>query len=403
MINSTAFVSLFHLSGCLVRNVEVSHEEILVHVQKRRKTATCPNCNKRTGAVHQRHQRKLLHTLVGTTKVFLLLTRRRFMCSRCTVIFAEDISFLDGRKRRTKRLAESIVSRLRKESFRATTEAIGVSYAGLRDCLVHIVDPFLPDWTDAERTHPFSLGIDEHYARRNRYVLSVTNLTARKPITFLPSDRLPLLVRFLRSIPPKIKANIIEVCCDMKEGFITTARQELPNATVVIDHFHVIQDANNRIQEARKIEQDMISRRINWKIFTKNEEHLGSGERRLLDLYHAQYPILYCFWKAKEDLRTVYRAPTRMAAAEKLKALRLRMEALDIIEFNLWARSLRRHEPYILNYWTNKTTNAYTEGIHVKCKLTQRMSFGFRNIDVYIRKAMLAFLPLAAVLNYHRY
>ncbi len=403
MINSTAFVSLFHLSGCLVHNVEVSHEEILVHVRKRRKTATCPQCTKRTGAVHQRHQRKLLHTLVGTTKVFLLLTRRRFVCSRCTLIFAEDISFLDGRKRRTKRLAESIVSRLKKESFRSTTEAIGVSYAGLRDCLIRVIDPFLPNWTDEERNHPFSLGVDEHYARRNRYVLSVTNLTARKPITFLPSDRIPLFVRFLRSIPPEVKTNITEVCCDMKEGFIQTARRELPQATVVIDHFHVIQDANNRVQDARKIEQDIARIRINWKVFTKNEENLDAGEHRLLTVYCQKYPILHCFWRVKEDLRDVYRSPTREDAAEKLKNLRLRMEALDMIELKLWARSLRRHEPYILNFWNNKTTNAYTEGIHVKCKLTQRISFGFRNMDVYIRKAMLAFLPLAALLNYHRY
>lgn len=402
MINSTAFVSLFHLTGCLVRDVEVSEEEILVHVRRRRKTATCPWCNKRTGAVHQRHQRKLLHTVVGTTKVFLLAVCRRFSCPRCVRVFAEDLPFLLGKKRRTKQLAESIVSRLRKESFRATTEAVGVSYAGLKDCLVRVVDPFLPNWTEDDR-RPFSLGIDEHYARRNRYVLSVTNLTARKPITFLPSDRIPLLVRFLRSIPPEVKANIVEVCCDMQEGFIRAAEQELPKAIIVLDHFHIIQDANRRVTDARKIEQDVQKVRINWKVFTKNEEHLDAGEHRLLALYCQKYPVLHCFWKVKEDIRAVYRSSTREEAAEKLKHLRLRMEAMDIVELKLWARSLRRHELYILNYWNKKTTNAYTEGIHVKCKLTQRISFGFRNIDVYIRKAMLAFLPLAALLNYHRY
>jgi transposase len=189
----------------------------------------------------------------------------------------------------------------------------------------------------------------------------------------------------------------------MKEGFIQTAHRELPQATVVIDHFHVIQDANNRVQGARKIEQDVHKRRINWKVFTKNDEHLDAGERRLLTIYAQQYPILHCFWRVKEELRDIYRSKTREHAAEKLRQLRLRMEVLDIIELKLWARSLRRHEPYILNYWNNKTTNAYTEGIHVKCKLTQRISFGFRNMDVYIRKAMLAFLPIAALLNYHRY
>jgi transposase len=194
------------------------------------------------------------------------------------------------------------------------------------------------------------LGIDEHYARRNRYVLSVTNLTLRKPITFLPSDRIPLLVKFLRSIPSDVKANIKEVCCDMKEGFIQTALRELPKATVVIDHFHIIQDANRRVQEARKIEQDIHKQRINWKVFTKNEEHLDAGEHRLLDAYNKKYPILHCFWRVKEDLRDIYRSNTKEEAAEKLKHLRLRMETLDIIELKLWARSLRRHEPYILNY-----------------------------------------------------
>lgn len=402
MINSTAFVSLFHLTGCLVRDVEVSQEAILVHVRKRRKTATCPWCNKRTGTVHQRHKRKLLHTVLGTTKVYLLVVCRRFFCPRCHRIFAESIPFLLGKKRRTKQLAESIVSRLRKESFRSTTESVGVSYAGLRDCLVHVVDPFLPAWTNTEK-NPFALGIDEHYARRNRYVLSVTNLTAHRPITFLPSDNIGMLVRFLRSIPPDVKTNMHEVCCDMKEGFIQTILRELPKATLVIDHFHVIHDANNRLQEARKIEQNLARVRIHWKVFTKNDEHLSLQERKLLAIYCQRFPILHCFYRVKEDLRGIYRSATREEATMKFRALRLRMEALDIIELKLWARSLRRHEPYILNFWNNKTTNAYTEGIHVKCKLIQRMSFGFRNIDVYIRKAMLAFLPLAALLNYHRY
>jgi len=48
-----------------------------------------------------------------------------------------------GENGRTKQLAKNIVSRLKKESFRSTTEVIGVSYGELRDCLIHVVDPFL--------------------------------------------------------------------------------------------------------------------------------------------------------------------------------------------------------------------------------------------------------------------
>ena len=32
--------------------------------------------------------------------------------------------------------------------------------------------------------------------------------------------------------------------------------EELPSANIVVDHYHVIQDANRRVDEARRIEQD---------------------------------------------------------------------------------------------------------------------------------------------------
>lgn len=402
MLYSNTFVSLFKIAGCFIRNVSVTPKEIIVEVYRRRKTGVCPLCLKRTRLVHQRKVRKVLHEMIGIQRVYLVITCRYFYCKGCRKHFREEIPFLLGRKRRTKNIALSVISRLRKESFRSTTETTGISYWGLRDCLMTVVNPFLPNWTEEERK-PFSLGIDEHYARHNRYVLSVTNLTARKPITFLPTDRIAVLKRFLSQIPKEIKTNINEVCCDIHEGFIYAVEEELPNIPIVIDHFHLIQDANKRLNEARKIEQDLVKTRLNWKIFTKNQEDLNGQEQRLLQSYCSRFPMLHYFYKVKEDLREMYRLKTKEEAAEKLKLLRLRMEAMDIIELKLWARSLRRHEKYILNYFNHRTTNAYTEGIHVKCKLTQRISFGFRNIEVYIRKAMLAFLPLAIIGNYHPY
>lgn len=374
----------------------------MVEVYRRRKTGTCLSCLKRTKLIHQRKVRKVLHEIIGIQRIYLVLICRYFYCKTCKKHFREEIPFLLGRKRRTRNIAASIVSRLKKESFRSTTEVTGISYHGLRDCLISTVNPFLPNWTDNEKK-PFALGIDEHYARKNRYVLSVTNLTARKPITFLPTDSSLVLKQFINHIPPEIKNKIKEVCCDIHDGYIYAVEKELPQAAIVIDHFHLIQDANRRLNQARLIEQDMIKARIKWRIFTKNEENLNPGERKLLQTYCLRFPILHCFYRVKEDLREMYRLTSKEQAEKKLHEIRLRMEAMDIIELKLWARSLRRHEKYILNFFDNKTTNAYTEGIHVKCKLIQRISFGFRNIDVYIRKAMLAFLPLTILGKYHPY
>ena len=62
-----------------------------------------------------------------------------------------------------------------------------------------------------------------------------------------------------------------------------------------------------------------------------------------------------------------------------------------------WANNLYYWKNEILNFFDHKITNAYTEGIHTKCKLIKRIGFGFRNREVYIRKVALACLPFTLI------
>jgi transposase len=51
-----------------------------------------------------------------------------------------------------------------------------------------------------------------------------------------------------------------------------------------------------------------------------------------------------------------------------------------------WGKTLRRWKVYLLNYFEHHTTNAYTEGVHTKIRLLKRVSYGLRNIEVYVKK-----------------
>jgi len=68
----------------------------------------------------------------------------------------------------------------------------------------------------------------------------------------------------------------------MKEGLNKPAKAVFPSATVVVDPFHVIANSNKRMDEARRIEQDIQRKRrvqIPKKIFLVGREKL-SEERR---------------------------------------------------------------------------------------------------------------------------
>src|SRR5690606_10678089 len=101
------------------------------------------------------------------------------------------------------------------------------------------------------------------------------------------------------------------------------------------------------------------------------------------------------FHWVKEQLRDVYRASNRDEAAAILDRLILNTQAASDVALVQWGRTLRRWRGPILAYHEWRVSNGYTEGVHTKIKLLKRISYGFRNREIYVRKMLLAFLPLA--------
>ncbi|MEE9390422.1 MAG: transposase [Candidatus Aminicenantaceae bacterium] len=86
---------------------------------------------------------------------------------------------------------------------------------------------------------------------------------------------------------------------------------------------------------------------------------------------------------------------TKKTAEKRLKDLVDIALLSDGAAMTQWGRTLKKWRPYVLNFFDNQTTNAYTEGLHTKIKMIKRISFGFRNVDAYVRKVLLSLFPLA--------
>lgn len=191
----------------------------------------------------------------------------------------------------------------------------------------------------------------------------------------------------------------------MKKLYATVIGEELPRAKIVVDHFHVIKDANFRLEEARKIEEGAVKKKISKWPLLKGREKLTPRQKAFLAELCQAYPGLSEFYWAKEELRAMYLCRTKEQARVKLNAIIENLALSYDAEANRWARSLKAWREYILNYFDNKTTNAFTEGVNTKIKMIKRLSFGFRNIEVYIKKMILAFVPFTLLwaATYHTF
>jgi transposase len=280
---------------------------------------------------------------------------------------------------------------LRDGNFSQVRRELGVGYSTLRRLLEreinHEATSFIQDEDE------IYLGIDEHSFRHQDLVYTVTEVKQRRVLGVLRDDRIVTLKKFLSKIPAE---KVTEVCIDMKDGLRKAVEAVFPSARVVVDPFHVIADSNRRMDEARRIEQDVYRKGevpIPKKIFLIGREKLTEEKKQKVDMLVEKYPGLKGFYWAKEKIRELYRQPGRAEATKLLDNIILNLKSADDAELIRWGNTLKHWREPILNHFDNHTTNGFTEGCNTKIKMLKRVSYGLRNVEVYCRKMLLGFIP----------
>jgi len=385
----------FQLKGYLVYGLEMKKKHLEIRVRSANVTERCPVCNTACRKVHQEHERRVLHLMVDKNKVVLLMKKRRFRC-KCGKVFTEVPPGMIRYGRRTTFQHDQVLKDLVSLGFIQAGRRNGISATTARNDLLKAPLERGILWP---KRGDIRLGIDGHSHQGNKMALTVVELRHGRPLAVLPNDNKSTLKQFLSKIPENIKARIVEVCIDMDTGYANAVREELAKANIVSDRFHVIKLANDLIDAVRRTSQD--SRHpIPKKIWLKNKEKLSHREFEKLVNYSNAYPKLFELWKLKEDLRRVYDMHNKKVAAHRLNKVITGYENIESGYARVFAGTLKKWRKEILNFFDHRTTNASVESRHQKFKLTQRIAYGFRNVNSYIAKITLGFVPLYLILDH---
>lgn len=204
------------------------------------------------------------------------------------------------------------------------------------------------------------------------------------------------VTNWLNTQPPGWREQVAYVAIDMCTVFASAIARSLPQATIVVDHFHVVQLANQALTEVR--------RRITWalrgrrgrkgdgewevrNLLTRNLNDLP--ERRfarmwnsLVDLGDPGYDILAAY-QAKELLRELLALartrPDRAQISRRLYAFYHWCATTDLPELHRLAGTIQRWWPAVEAFIHTGITNATSEGINRVSKLVARNAYGFRN------------------------
>ena len=187
------------------------------------------------------------------------------------------------------------------------------------------------------------------------------------------------------------------VAIDMCTIFKSAVRAALPHATLVVDHFHLVQLAHQALNEVRRrVTVQVRGRRgragdREWDLrnrLTRSAKRMRA-ERvdKLCDEIAAlsagiSVPVLSA-WNAKEDLLDLLALarthPDREHAARLLHRFYQRCADSGLPELARLATTIETWWPQILAFLHTGITNAGSEGTNRVIKTVARNAYGFRN------------------------
>ena len=184
-----------------------------------------------------------------------------------------------------------------------------------------------------------------------------------------------------RGCPPE---NIESVSIDMSPAFIKGCTEELPNARITFDKFHVVWHANAAVDKMRRIEQrsDKSLKGMRWALL-KDRADLKPEAAADLDALVARMTTVRTAraWVYKEQLREILERKQINVVRAMLQhwcacVMRSKVEPMKEV-----AALVRRHLDGIVAWAQTRQTNGFLEALNGLFQAAKRRARGFTNFD----------------------
>ena len=208
-------------------------------------------------------------------------------------------------------------------------------------------------------------------------------------IDLLSDRKKETLEAWLDQLPPDVRAAIQVVCIDMWDAYSTAVQTKLPGVEIVVDRFHVMNASrlNHALTTARREIQRQAAPEVKeqlkgsrW-ILVRNQSALTPEQREKLDTIYAASPELKLGHQLKEQFRAIFELTDRDEAAHQLDTWIQQVETSGLKAFQGFVTTLHNWHDYILNYFHERWSNGFAEGMNNKIKLLKRRGFGYTNFD----------------------
>jgi len=263
-----------------------------------------------------------------------------------------------------------------------------------------------------------TMGIDEIALTKGRgnFVAIITTQQADGRVALLailPDRKKETVRQFLETIPKRLWSTMKTVCTDMWDGYVNAVEEFAEAHTevcveIVIDRFHVAKNYRDCVDKVRKRECRRLKKELSqeayeeikgvmW-ILRKNNKDLTPDERKKLNRLFDYSPELKLAYTFREELTAIFEMQlTREEAKRRLVKWRDKVRRSVLTCFDKFLTTLENWLDKIANYFVDRLSSGFVEGLNNKVKTIKRRCYGISRVTTLFQRLYLD------LKGYHRF
>lgn len=364
---------------------------IFFSIKQDRFKLRCPACNSRKVIRKGSIGRRFRSLPIGLTSTFVDFDVPKIKCLKCDIVRQVKIGFAESRRSYTKGFARYVLELSRHMTIKDVARHLNVSWDIIKDIQKRYLEK---RFKSPRLRHLRTIAIDEiSIGKGHRYLTVVLDLATGAVVHVGDGKGADALTVFWKRLK-RCRADIKAVAIDMSPAYTSAVLENLPEAAIVFDRFHVMKLYNDKLSELRRKLQSECSNLLQLKVLKgtrwlllKNAENLdnapGKNEKeRLNRALELNAPLAKAYY-LKDELRQFWQQNSKEEAEQWLNRWLETARKSRVPMLIKMANTLQARRFGLLNWYDHPISTGPLEGTNNKIKTLQRQAYGFRDHEFF--------------------
>ena len=385
------------------------HGDYIITVESTQGGTICQHCGRKI-AKSNGHGRwiELRHLPILGHRVYIRLRPKRHECPHCDgKTTTQTMDWYETKSPHTKAYDHHLMLQLVNSTVEDVSRKEDVGYDALEGAIKRCVHATV-NWDEFDELSV--IGIDEIALTKGRgnFVAIITTQQADGHVAVLgvlPDRKKETVRQFLETIPKRLWPTMDTACTDMWEGYVNAVKEFAEahpqvSIEVVVDRYHVAKNYRGCVDKVRKRECRRLKKELSeteyeeikgvmW-IVRKNNEDLTSDERKKLHRLFEYSPELKLAYTFREELTAIFEMRlTREEAKKRLIKWRDKVRRSALTCFDKFLTTLDNWLYQIVNYFVNRLSSGFVEGLNNKVKTIKRRCYGILRVTTLFQRLYL--------------